>query len=345
MKGDEVRMAAYSRSIAAAARGKRVLDIGTGRDALLAIMAARAGAAKVVAVEVQESMAEAAREAVAREGLSDTIEVLSGYSTQLRLPRVDLVIHELVGNIATEEGLALVLADLQARPDVVDSSAAGWVLPARVLTWVAPVSLHVPVADEDEDGGEDGGDGSDGGEGGEGGACDGHGGGDDTLGAPGGRERESPREVRWPGVLPAAVLLGDRRVLEDVSSDSPVALEHARSFVWQVAAPGTLTGFACAPHLELDSVESIDAWKERTHWRNVIVLLPEAALVDPGDEIHLQVTLSVGRFPAEYRFSASLRPAAATPGAAPSQRQLGTSVISLDVPTGAGGSAEAGTKG
>jgi dihydropteroate synthase len=50
MRDDTSRTEAYRRAIHAHARGKVVLDIGTGALALLAIMAAEAGASKVYAL-------------------------------------------------------------------------------------------------------------------------------------------------------------------------------------------------------------------------------------------------------------------------------------------------------
>ena len=115
LKEDVVRMEAYSAAIERACLGKRVLDIGTGPEALLAIVAARAGATAVIAVEVSDAAAAAAREAVRVAGLEGMITVLAGYSTELDLPAVDVVIHEIVGDLGSEEGIAAVLRDLQDR--------------------------------------------------------------------------------------------------------------------------------------------------------------------------------------------------------------------------------------
>ena len=57
LKEDVVRMEAYTAAIERACPGKRVLDIGTGPEALLAIVAARAGATAVIAVEVSDAAA------------------------------------------------------------------------------------------------------------------------------------------------------------------------------------------------------------------------------------------------------------------------------------------------
>jgi len=145
LAADAPRVNAYERAIRRVVAGRRVLDIGTGPEALLAVLCARGGAARVFAVEAVPGVAARARETVAQQGLTATIEVLEGYSTVLDLPAVDLVVHEIVGDLATEEGLAACLADLQRRPAVVNA-APGWSLPCCVETWCAPVRLHV---DED----------------------------------------------------------------------------------------------------------------------------------------------------------------------------------------------------
>ena len=110
LKEDVVRMEAYTAAIERACPGKRVLDIGTGPEALLAIVAARAGATAVIAVEVSDAAAAAAREAVRVAGLEGMITVLAGYSTELDLPAVDVVIHEIVGDLGSEEGIAAAAA-------------------------------------------------------------------------------------------------------------------------------------------------------------------------------------------------------------------------------------------
>jgi type II protein arginine methyltransferase len=99
MLADGARNAAYARAIAAMAPGKRVLDIGAG-SGLLAMMAARAGAASVVACERDPMLAATARAIVAANGLADRITVLATHSSQLDRERdlaggVDLVTSEI----------------------------------------------------------------------------------------------------------------------------------------------------------------------------------------------------------------------------------------------------------
>jgi len=128
----------YADAIRAAAPGRVVLDIGTGRDALWAIAAARAGARHVYAVEAQAAAAQQATRAVARAGLGDSVTVLAGDSTSVRLPRpAEVCVSEIVGNIASAEGAIAVLADARARLCAGDCV---WI-PFRMQTWAAAVDL------------------------------------------------------------------------------------------------------------------------------------------------------------------------------------------------------------
>jgi type II protein arginine methyltransferase len=86
MMDDDARNDAYEAAIGNAVKGKRVLDIGTGAG-LLAMMAARAGAAKVTTCETVGLIADRARDIVARNGLSDRITVIAKRSQDLTLGR------------------------------------------------------------------------------------------------------------------------------------------------------------------------------------------------------------------------------------------------------------------
>jgi type II protein arginine methyltransferase len=86
MMDDAKRNETYEAAIRRAAPGKRVLDIGTGAG-LLALMAARAGAAKVTTCETVGLLAARAREIIAQNGFSDRIMVISKSSTDMAVPR------------------------------------------------------------------------------------------------------------------------------------------------------------------------------------------------------------------------------------------------------------------
>jgi len=88
MLDDAQRNAAYEKAIRRAVKGKRVLDIGTGAG-LLAMMAARAGAAHVTSCETLGIVAERAQQVIAANGLADRITVIAKSSTEL-IPGVDV---------------------------------------------------------------------------------------------------------------------------------------------------------------------------------------------------------------------------------------------------------------
>ena len=136
MLADEVRNDAYRRAIEKAAPGRRLaLDIGTG-SGLLAMMAARAGAAQVVACEMIRPLARAASRIVARNGYGDRITVVAKKSTQLAvgadLPeRADLLISEIVDGGLLGEGMLRTLRhanNMLAAPDaaVIPMAATVW---------------------------------------------------------------------------------------------------------------------------------------------------------------------------------------------------------------------------
>ena len=100
---DEIRNAAYNEALTRAIRpGMRVLDIGAGTG-LLAMMAARAGAAEVVSCEMNPTIAAAAERIVAANGFSDRIRVIAKHSSDLDVEkdlsgRADLLVSEIVSN-------------------------------------------------------------------------------------------------------------------------------------------------------------------------------------------------------------------------------------------------------
>ena len=77
---------------------------------MLAISAARAGAKRVYAIEVNNAAYIAACETVRMAGLEDIITVLEGFSTEVELPeKVEVIVHEIIGEIATQEGVVAAL--------------------------------------------------------------------------------------------------------------------------------------------------------------------------------------------------------------------------------------------
>jgi precorrin-6B methylase 2/acyl carrier protein len=137
MTSDERRNASYRRAIERNVKDKVVVDIGTGKDAILARLCAEAGARKVYAIELLAEPYEQAKACIRRLGLEDTITLIHGDATRVQLPeKADVCVSEIVGAIGGSEGAACILND--ARRFLADG---GTMIPERSITKIAAVSL------------------------------------------------------------------------------------------------------------------------------------------------------------------------------------------------------------
>lgn len=139
MLADERRMRRYRAAIEGVVRpGDVVVDLGTGLG-VLAMMAARAGAAKVYAVEVRPQAARVARAVIAANGLADRITVVESDALEVELPEpVDVIVNELIGDFGTDENIqecVRAVADRSLKP-------GGRVVPSRLTTRVVGVSYE-----------------------------------------------------------------------------------------------------------------------------------------------------------------------------------------------------------
>lgn len=115
---------------------------------MLALIAARAGARKVYAIEANAEAVRRAREAVSRatDVPPGVIEVLEGFSTAVTLPeKADLLVAEIVGSIASEEGLHATMRDAQARHVKRPYDPASYI-PNRCQTVAAPATYALHYA-------------------------------------------------------------------------------------------------------------------------------------------------------------------------------------------------------
>lgn len=134
MLRDGPRMQAFSRALRDVVRpGMVVLDVGAG-SGVLSLMAARAGAARVYAVE-RTPVARLARQLVGRNGLTGVVQVAEADILQVSLPEpVDLIVSEWLGTIGVDENLlypVLLARDRWLRP-------GGLMLPSVVRARLAP---------------------------------------------------------------------------------------------------------------------------------------------------------------------------------------------------------------
>jgi type II protein arginine methyltransferase len=149
---DAARAEAYDRAIRRAVQpGMLVLDIGTG-SGLLAMLAARAGAAQVVACEQDPVLALVARENVRRNRLADRVTIVAKHSKALAvgddLPRrADLLVSEIVSDQLLGEGVLDAVE--RARADLLTDAAPTIPLDGQILVALAEGDLgrRAPVGE------------------------------------------------------------------------------------------------------------------------------------------------------------------------------------------------------
>jgi type II protein arginine methyltransferase len=129
---DQVRNLAYRQALQRAVRpGSVVLEIGAGTG-LLAMMAAEAGAARVITCEAQPAIALAAQRVIARNGFADRVQIIAKHSSAID-PVADLggpadvLVSEIVSNDLLGEGVLATMEDAVGRL----VRPGGSVIPAR----------------------------------------------------------------------------------------------------------------------------------------------------------------------------------------------------------------------
>lgn len=154
MVNDVGRNEAYKKAIerqvaklSSAPGGCSVLDIGTG-SGLLAMMAARAGASRVVACDCNPWIVEAAKDIVAENGLASHVTVHDLRSTALEvgkhLPhRANLLVSEILDASLLGEGVLPTFS--HARNHLLRDDAV--VIPRGAIVWMAPIE-STPILED-----------------------------------------------------------------------------------------------------------------------------------------------------------------------------------------------------
>jgi len=135
MVSDTRRTQAFAEAIAEVVRpGDVVLDVGTGTG-ILAMLCAKAGAARVYGID-QAAVAQSAANLVKANGLDDRVKIMRGSAREMELDeKVDLIVSEWLGNFAYVEGMwddVCFVRDAHLKPE-------GRMLPSGVTLNIAPM--------------------------------------------------------------------------------------------------------------------------------------------------------------------------------------------------------------
>lgn len=112
---EKLRLQFYKKIIDETVQNKTVIDLGTG-SGILAMLAAKAGAAHVYALEVNEFMYELAKKHVRQNKLQNQITVIhfkTGRATLKQIPKVDVIVQEIFGKDPLQENVAEALRQMK----------------------------------------------------------------------------------------------------------------------------------------------------------------------------------------------------------------------------------------
>jgi protein arginine N-methyltransferase 1 len=132
---DRFRLTHYDRALREVVRrGDLVVDLASGTG-ILGLLACRAGARRVIAIEA-EPIAGLARTIARTNGCGDRIEVIRSVASHAPLPeRADLIVSDQIGRFGFEAGLLSLFADARARM----LKPGGRLMPSALALMVAPV--------------------------------------------------------------------------------------------------------------------------------------------------------------------------------------------------------------
>ena len=114
-----------------------LVDIGTGKDAVLARLCVEAGASIVYAIEIDKEAFEQAKSLVAELGYEQKIIMIFGDGLEVNLPEpVDICVSEIIGTIGGSEGAGVILNNAKRflKP-------GGVMIPERSVTRIAAACL------------------------------------------------------------------------------------------------------------------------------------------------------------------------------------------------------------
>ncbi len=140
MLNDRLRMKKYRQAILEAVKpGDLVLDLGTGTG-ILSQWALEAGAARVFGIDLSAPILERAVERIRDAGFAERFEPINKLSYEVELPqRVDVLLSEIMGNMADNEDFQPILEDAIRR----FLAPGGTVLPRSTTSYLVPVAARL----------------------------------------------------------------------------------------------------------------------------------------------------------------------------------------------------------
>lgn len=297
MLGDRLRMTAYRKAIFESVKpGDRVLDLGTGTG-ILSQWALEAGAQRVYGVDLSAEILGEATARIAAAGFAERFEPIHALSYDVRLAEpVDVLLSEIIGNLADNEDFQPILADAIAR----------LVRPGAVILPQSTASYLVPVAAEQAHRGLR----------------------DGVIAALTPRyqieelyrdkQLRSPFNLYYDCILPRSTYLSAPTQVCRYDGRWEQAATYQKELVFALRRGGALTGFKgyfiaeLTPHTTLDiSGDDIDGGQTSDSWKHAFLPIERPIEVQEGDELIVQFQRRYpggrSRFRQVYRWRGSVR--------------------------------------
>ncbi len=256
METDEVRNQPYQDAIQEAVSGKVVLELGTGRKALWAVRCARAGAKRVYAIEANERAYHSSLRVLKSEGIKN-VELIWGFSDKIDLPeRCDVLVHDLVGDIASSEGMIPFIED--ARQRLLQSDAIH--IPRQCTTYAVLAEDPKLSAAEWIF----------------------------SYALRGLQRFDAVPFVRFFG-FPQAAALSEPQVFEDIVFQQPPVLQTNARVVVEIKRDGELRGVLLFIRLHFGETRVVDTWNSQTSWATPYVRFKAATSVRKGDLVEMSI--------------------------------------------------------
>ena len=267
METDEVRNQPYQDAIQEAVSGKVVLELGTGRRALWAVRCARAGAKRVYAIEANERAYQSSLRVLKSEGI-ENVQLICGFSDKVDLPeRCDVLVHDLVGDIGSSEGMIPFIDD--ARQRLLKSDATH--IPRQCTTYAVLAEDPKLSAAEWIF----------------------------SYGLRGLQRFDAVPFVRFFG-FPQAAALSEPQVFEDIAFPQTPVLETNTRVVVEIKRDGELRGVLLFIRLHFGGTRVVNTWTSQTSWATPYVRFKQATPVRKGDLVEMSIQSDLSGDPSYF---------------------------------------------
>src|SRR3990167_154294 len=261
MLHDRIRMAAYEAAIKEVVKpGMTIVDVGTGTG-ILALWALEAGARKAYGIDVNPARIPQARERITKAGYADRFEVYNALSYNVGLPeRVDVIISELLGNLADNEDMTPILEDARKR----FLKEGGCVIPTRVKTYIVPINsmkAHQQVG---------------------------------GMGSGFKNKHGNPFNLYYDCIIPESAYLSNPKVVREFNFDGSDEAEYQVKMVYPLTREGIFTGFKGSFVAQLSDKVTLDisggdikGKKTSDCWKHAYLPIENPIEVREGDTLEL----------------------------------------------------------